>query len=87
MDRKNSEMAKRISWKGRYIIISKEHKNQKIVLSEMRKLRRENGSECLFSIETIQFRTFIDKPELQLILDEMLKAGEVYGHKGAYRLN
>jgi hypothetical protein len=81
-------MNKKISWKGRYMVVdnSKTLLSAKRVISALRRLRRENGSECLFSVETIQMATFGDKAELQSLLNDMAKSGEVYGHGDAYRL-
>ena len=59
----------------------------KSVRNALRALRRENGSECVFSIETILAKTFGRKSDLERILNNMSKAGEVFRLGDAYRLN
>ncbi len=68
-------------------INSKTPITEKRVIAELRRLRRENGCECLFSFETIHMATLGDKSDLQSILEDLAKSGEVYGHGGAYRLS
>ena len=68
-------------------INSKTPLSEKRVITALRRLRRENGCECIFSIETIHTATLGDKSNLRSILEDLAKSGEVYGHGDAYRLS
>lgn len=75
-------MNKKPNWPEDFAVIS-----EKSVRNALRELRRENGSECVFPFETIWSKTRGRKSDLERILNEMMKAGEVYGHGGTYRLS
>lgn len=61
--------------------------SRRIVRNALRALRREYGTECVFSFKTILEKTLGSKIELQRILDGMSKTGEVFCLGDSYRIN
>ena len=59
--------------------------NWKKVRRAMRDMRRENGSHCIFRIQTIQSETGLDQSKLEEVLLEMEKFGEVQKVGDFYR--
>jgi len=75
-------MNKKPNWPEDFVVIS-----TKSVRNALRVLRREYGSECVFSFETIRSKTFGRKSDLERILNDLSKSGEVFRLGDAYRLN
>ena len=60
---------------------------EKRILSAMRKLRREYGSECVFSFKTIHDRVGGDEEELRSAIEYLVRLGEVFSLGDCYRLS
>jgi hypothetical protein len=56
-------------------------------MNVLRRLRREHGSHCLFSLNLIRENLTPTENEVKKALDSLAQAGEVYKDGSHYRLN